>query len=50
MIPNTNLLNEASFYGKPLCLYRVNSEGSLAYLNLANEIITNEKKRVKETA
>lgn len=50
MIPNTNLLNEASFYGKPLCLYRVNSEGSLAYLNLANEIINNEKKRVKETA
>jgi chromosome partitioning protein len=49
-IPNTNLLNEASFYGKPLCLYKVNSEGSFAYLNLANEIIINEKKRVKETA
>lgn len=48
-IPNTNLLNEASFYGKPVCLYKVNSEGSMAYLNLANEIINNNKMKIKET-
>jgi chromosome partitioning protein len=38
-IPITNLLNEATFYGKPLCLYKINSEGALAYINLAYEII-----------
>jgi chromosome partitioning protein len=38
-IPVTNLLNEATFYGKPLCLYKINSEGALAYINLAYEII-----------
>lgn len=38
-IPVSNLLNEATFYGKPLCLYKVNSQGAVSYLNLANEII-----------
>lgn len=38
-IPITNLLNEATFYGKPLCLYKINSEGALAYMNLAYEIL-----------
>jgi len=38
-IPTTNLLNEATFYGKPLCLYRINSEGAISYINLAYEII-----------
>lgn len=41
VIPNTNLLNEATFYGKPLCLYKINSEGAIAYLDLANEILKN---------
>ncbi len=49
-IPNTNLLNEASFFSKPLCLYRINSEGCMAYLNLAEEIISKNNKRAKETA
>lgn len=40
VIPVSNLLNEATFYGKPLILYKINSVGALAYLNLAYEIIT----------
>jgi chromosome partitioning protein len=39
VIPASNLLNEATFYGKPLCLYKINSIGALAYLDLAYEII-----------
>ncbi|MBI5402648.1 MAG: ParA family protein [Ignavibacteriae bacterium] len=38
-IPASNLLNEATFYGKPLCLYKINSLGAIAYLNLAHELI-----------
>ena len=48
VIPNTNLLNEATFYGKPLCLFKLNSEGAEAYLNLAYEIIEkNSKEELK---
>ena len=32
-------LNEATFYGKPLCMYKINSEGSIAYMNLSYEVI-----------
>jgi chromosome partitioning protein len=39
-IPTSSLLNEATFFGKPLCLYKINSLGAIAYLNLAYEIIT----------
>ena len=42
-IPTSSLLNEATFYGKPLCLYKINSLGAIAYLNLAYEIITKNK-------
>lgn len=42
-IPVSNLLNEATFYGKPLCMYKINSDGSIAYLNLAMEILEKEK-------
>ena len=38
-IPNTNLLNESTFYGKPICLYKLKSEGSEAYIDLAVEIM-----------
>lgn len=38
-IPVTNLLNEATFYGKPLCMYKLDSEGSVAYMNLSYEVI-----------
>jgi chromosome partitioning protein len=43
VIPSSNLLNEATFYGKPLCLYKINSIGALAYLDLAYEIIYNNE-------
>ena len=42
-IPSSSLLSEATFYGKPLCLYKINSLGAIAYLNLAYEIIVNNK-------
>lgn len=48
VIPNTSLLNESTFYGKPLCLYKINSEGAIAYLNLANEIIQKNKIKQKQ--
>lgn len=38
-IPKNNLLGEASFYGKPAVLYDVHSRGSIAYLDLARQII-----------
>ena len=39
------MLNEATFYGKPLCLYKINSLGAIAYLNLAYEIIDNNENK-----
>lgn len=47
-IPNTSLLNESTFYGKPLCLYKIDSEGAIAYLDLASEILNNNLKDRKE--
>lgn len=46
VVPVTNLLNEATFYGKPLCLYRINTEGALAYINLSYEIITKNQESI----
>lgn len=40
VISSSNLLNEATFYGKPLCLYKIDSDGAIAYLDLAYELIT----------
>lgn len=48
VIPNTSLLNESTFYGKPLCLFKIDSEGAIAYLNLASEILKNNIKTEKE--
>lgn len=45
IIPTSNLLNEATFYGKPLCLYKIDSEGAIAYLDLAFELITKNSDR-----
>lgn len=50
VIPNTSLLNESTFYGKPLCLYKINSEGAIAYFDLASEILKNNIKKEKEFA
>jgi chromosome partitioning protein len=49
VIPVSNLLNEATFYGKPLILYKINSVGALAYLDLAFEIITRNEKITEKT-
>jgi chromosome partitioning protein len=38
-VPKNNLLGEASFYGKPAVLYDINSRGSIAYLELARQVI-----------
>jgi len=43
IIPVSSLLSEATFYGKPLCLYKINSLGAAAYLELAHEIIMKNK-------
>lgn len=47
VIPSSTLLNEATFFGKPLCLYKINSEGAISYLNLAYEIIEKDTETVK---
>ena len=39
LIPNNSSLSEASFYGKPILLYKQNSRGAEAYRALAREII-----------
>ncbi|MBI2619461.1 MAG: ParA family protein [Ignavibacteriales bacterium] len=39
VIPKNTQLVEASFYGKPAILFNANSRGTLAYLQLAREII-----------
>jgi chromosome partitioning protein len=39
IIPASSLLNEATFYGKPLCLYKINSLGATSYLELAIELL-----------
>jgi chromosome partitioning protein len=38
-IPRNHLLTESTFYGKPIILYNVNCNVSMAYLELAYEII-----------
>lgn len=38
-IPRNHLLTESTFYGKPIILYNVNCPVSMAYLELAYEII-----------
>jgi chromosome partitioning protein len=48
IIPVSNLLSEATFYGKPLSLYKINSLGATAYLNLAYEIIQKNIKSLNE--
>ena len=39
IIPKNTHLTEASFYGKPAVLFNAASKGTLAYLNLAHELI-----------
>jgi len=46
MIPKNTTLTESSFYGKPAVLFNAASKGTLAYLELARELI--EKHRASE--
>jgi chromosome partitioning protein len=39
IIPKNSTLSESSYYGKPAILYNANSKGSLAYLELARELM-----------
>lgn len=39
VIPRSTQLNEASFYGKPGILFNANAKGTIAYLDLAREIL-----------
>lgn len=43
VIPRTVKLAEAPSFGKPIILYDIRSKGAEAYLELAEEILTNEK-------
>lgn len=43
-IPRNQMVMESTFYGKPAILYNVNANVSMAYLELAYEIINNYRK------
>ena len=42
VIPKSITITEAEFYGKPTMLFDVKSSGSVAYLNLANELMNKD--------
>src|SRR5262249_46302868 len=44
IIPRSVRLGEAPSFGKPILLYDIRSKGAEAYLDLAKELIENEKK------
>jgi chromosome partitioning protein len=44
IIPRNQILTEATFYGKPIILFNVNCNVSMAYLELAYEIINKYEK------
>jgi chromosome partitioning protein len=44
-IPRNHLVTESTFYGKPVILFNVNSNVSMAYLELAYEIINKYEER-----
>jgi len=43
MIPKNTSIAESTYYGKPVLLYNIKSNGSIAFLNLANEIRVKNK-------
>ncbi len=47
VIPRNVRLSEAPSHGIPIILYDIRSSGARAYLNLAAEILNNEKKRIR---
>lgn len=47
MIPRNIRLAEAPSYGKPIILYDIKSKGAESYINLAKEVIENDKKSAR---
>ncbi|OGF61439.1 MAG: chromosome partitioning protein [Candidatus Fischerbacteria bacterium RBG_13_37_8] len=47
VIPRNIKLGECPSFGKPILLYDIKSKGAEAYLNLAKEILRNEKKSTR---
>ncbi len=45
VIPKNIAITESEFFGKPSILFNAKAKGSLAYLNLAQEIIENSSKK-----
>ena len=45
VIPRVVRLSEAPSFGKPILYYDTRSNGSIAYVNLAKELVQNQKKR-----
>jgi chromosome partitioning protein len=50
IVPRNVRLGEAPSFGKPIILYDLKSKGAMAYLNLAKELIENEKESVRKRA
>ncbi|MFN7927321.1 MAG: AAA family ATPase [Blastocatellia bacterium] len=48
MIPRNIRLAEAPSYGKPIILYDIKSKGAESYINLAKEVIENDKKSARQ--
>jgi len=48
IIPKNTQLTEASFYGKPAVLFNASSRGTLAYLELARELIEKHKEAARQ--
>lgn len=46
VIPRNVALGEAPSHGKPIILYNINSKGAQSYLELAMEVIKNDKKGI----
>jgi len=47
IIPRNVALGEASSHGKPIIVYNINSKGAQSYLELALEVIKNDKKGIR---
>jgi chromosome partitioning protein len=47
IIPKNTTLSEAVFYGKPAVLFNATSRGTLAYFELAKELLERQQERVK---
>ena len=46
-IPRNITLAEAPSYGRPVLLYNIGSKGAQAYLRLAKEVLSHDKKSVR---